>query len=113
LFVMPTRRAGRSVEGYGIVYAEAAWYGLPSVAGSDGGSAEAVVDGETGCVVAGDDGAAVLHGIERLLSDDAARRRMGEAAQRRVRQQGTWAVRIDDFLAVLDAAGAACRARRA
>ena len=33
LFVMPARRAGRSVEGYGIVYAEAAWYGMPSVAG--------------------------------------------------------------------------------
>ena len=62
LFVMPTRRAGRSVEGYGIVYAEAAWYGMPSVAGAEGGGAEAVVDGETGCVVAGDDEAAVLRG---------------------------------------------------
>jgi phosphatidyl-myo-inositol dimannoside synthase len=113
LFVMPTRRIGRSVEGYGIVYAEAAWYGLPSVAGSDGGSAEAVVDGETGCVVAGDDEAAVLHGIERLLSDDAARRRMGEAARRRVRQEGTWGARIDDFLAALEAADAARRVRRA
>jgi phosphatidylinositol alpha-1,6-mannosyltransferase len=110
---MPTRRIGRSVEGYGIVYAEAAWYGLPSVAGSDGGSAEAVVDGETGCVVAGDDEAAVLHGIERLLSDDAARRRMGDAARSRVRQEGTWGARIDDFLAALEAADAARRVRRA
>ena len=113
LFVMPTRRAGRSVEGYGIVYAEAAWYGLPSLAGAEGGGAEAVVDGETGCVVAGDDEAAVLRGIELLLSDDAARRRMGEAAQRRVRQQGTWAACIEDFLAALKAADAARHARQA
>lgn len=113
LFVMPTRRAGRSVEGYGIVYAEAAWYGLPSLAGAEGGSAEAVVDGETGCVVAGDDEAAVLRGIERLLSDDAARRRMGEAAQRRVRQHGTWAACIEDFLAALKAADTARHARQA
>ena len=113
LFVMPTRRVGRSVEGYGIVYAEAAWYGVPSVAGAEGGGAEAVVDGETGCVVAGDDEAAVLRGIERLLSDDTLRKRMGEAAQRRVRQQGTWAARIDDYLAALSAAGAARHARRA
>jgi phosphatidylinositol alpha-1,6-mannosyltransferase len=113
LFVMPTRRAGRSVEGYGIVYAEAAWYGLPSLAGAEGGGAEAVVDGETGCVVAGDDEAAVLRGIEQLLSDDAARRRMGEAAQRRVRQQGTWAACIEDFLAALKAADAARHARQA
>jgi phosphatidylinositol alpha-1,6-mannosyltransferase len=81
LFVMPTRRAGQSVEGYGIVYAEAAWYGVPSVAGAEGGGAEAVVDGETGCVVAGDDERAVLRGIEQLLSDDAARQRMGQVAQ--------------------------------
>jgi len=113
LFVMPTRRAGRSVEGYGIVYAEAAWYGVPAVAGAEGGGAEAVVDGETGCVVAGDDDAAVLRGIERLLSDDGLRKRMGETAQRRVRQQGTWAARIDDYLAALDAAGAARHAGRA
>ena len=113
LFVMPTRRAGRSVEGYGIVYAEAAWYGLPSLAGAEGGGAEAVVDGGTGCVVAGDDEAAVLRGIELLLSDDAARRRMGEAAQRRVRQQGTWAACIEDFLAALKAADAARHARQA
>ena len=59
LFVMPARRAGLSVEGYGIVYAEAAWYGVPSVAGAEGGGAEAVMEGETGCVVAGDDAAAV------------------------------------------------------
>jgi phosphatidylinositol alpha-1,6-mannosyltransferase len=113
LFVMPTRRARRSVEGYGIVYAEAAWYGVPSVAGAEGGGAEAVVDGETGCVVAGDDEAAVLRGIERLLADDTLRRRMGETAQRRVRQLGTWAARIDDYLAALAAANAARHARRA
>jgi len=113
LFVMPTRRVGRSVEGYGIVYAEAAWYGVPSLAGAEGGGAEAVVEGETGSVVAGDDEAAVLGSIERLLSEDARRRRMGEAAQRRVRQHGTWAARVDDFLAVLDAAHVAHRARRA
>jgi glycosyltransferase involved in cell wall biosynthesis len=72
-----------------------------------------VVEGETGSVVAGDDEAAVLGSIERLLSEDARRRRMGEAAQRRVRQHGTWAARVDDFLAVLDAAHVAHRARRA
>jgi phosphatidylinositol alpha-1,6-mannosyltransferase len=113
LFVMPTRRVGRSVEGYGIVYAEAAWYGVPSMAGAEGGGAEAVVDGETGCVVAGDDQAAVLGGIERLLLDDTLRLSMGEAARGRVREQGTWAARIDDYLAALDAAEAGCRARRA
>jgi phosphatidylinositol alpha-1,6-mannosyltransferase len=104
LFVMPTRRAGRSVEGYGIVYAEAAWYGIPSVAGAIGGGAEAVIDGETGYVVSGDDEVAVGAAIGRLLSDDALRRGMGEAARRRVRQQGTWAASVDAYLDALHAA---------
>jgi phosphatidyl-myo-inositol dimannoside synthase len=110
LFVMPARRAGRSVEGYGIVYAEAAWYGIPSVAGAIGGGAEAVIDGETGCVVAGDDEVAAGAAVERLLSDDALRRRMGEEAQRRVRQQGTWAASIDAYLDALHAAAAPSKA---
>jgi phosphatidylinositol alpha-1,6-mannosyltransferase len=110
LFVMPARRAGRSVEGYGIVYAEAAWYGIPSVAGAIGGGAEAVIDGETGYVVPGDDEAAVGAAVERLLSDDALRRRMGEEAQRRVRQQGTWAESIDAYLDTLHAAAAPSKA---
>ncbi len=110
LFVMPARRAGMSVEGYGIVYAEAAWYGIPSVAGAVGGGAEAVIDGETGCVVSGDDEVAVAAAVERLLSDDALRRRMGEAAQRRVRQQGTWAASIDAYRDTLHAAAATSKA---
>ncbi len=107
LFVMPARRAGLSVEGYGIVYAEAAWYGVPSVAGAEGGGAEAVLEGETGCVVAGDDAAAVREGIERLLADDSLRRRMGDAARRRVRREGTWSARIDGFLDALQPPGIA------
>jgi phosphatidylinositol alpha-1,6-mannosyltransferase len=89
------------VEGYGIVYAEAAWYGIPSVAGAIGGGAEAVIDGETGYVVPGDDAVAVGAAVERLLSDDTLRRRMGGEAQRRVRQQGTWAASIDAYLHTL------------
>ena len=63
-----------------------------------------------GCVVPGDDEVAVGAAIERLLSDDALRRRMGEAAQRRVRQQGTWAASIDAYLDTLHAAAAVTKA---
>jgi phosphatidylinositol alpha-1,6-mannosyltransferase len=73
----------------------------------EGGGAEAVLEGETGCVVAGDDAAAVREGIERLLADDSLRRRMGEAARRRVRREGTWSARIDGFLDALQPPGIA------
>jgi phosphatidylinositol alpha-1,6-mannosyltransferase len=40
IFAMPTRREGASIEGFGIVYLEAAWHGCPSLAGRDGGAEE-------------------------------------------------------------------------
>ena len=54
------------------------------MAGASGGSAEAVVDGETGLVVADpDDVEAVREAVGRLVDDGAARARMGGAARRR------------------------------
>jgi len=71
-------------EGFGIVFLEAAAAGVPSIAGLSGGSAEAVVDGETGVVVheprSVDE---VTEALLRFLDDPAARARMGQAARRR------------------------------
>ena len=77
------RWGGLEAEGYGIVFVEAAACGVPSVAGRSGGSAEAVVDGETGLVVEPRDVGAVRDALERLLRDDALRARMGAAARAR------------------------------
>ncbi|NBU37734.1 MAG: glycosyltransferase, partial [Actinobacteria bacterium] len=46
------RWGGLEQEGFGIVFVEAAACGTPQIAGDSGGSAEAVVDGETGFVMA-------------------------------------------------------------
>jgi len=74
-------------EGFGIVFLEAAAAGVAQVAGRSGGADEAVVDGETGLVVAdpGDPGA-VAHALRELLGDGDRRRRMGRAARLRVEQ---------------------------
>ena len=77
------RWGGLEAEGYGIVFVEAAACGVPSVAGRSGGSAEAVVDGETGLVVEPRDVGAVRDALARLLRDDALRARMGAAARAR------------------------------
>ncbi len=79
-----TRWLGLEQEGFGIVFMEAAASGVPQVAGTSGGAAEAVEDGETGVVVRrpGDPGA-VAEALRKLLVDPALRRRMGVAARRR------------------------------
>lgn len=46
VFVMPSRK-----EGFGIVFIEAAWYGLQVIAGNKDGSKEAILYGEMGILV--------------------------------------------------------------
>jgi len=78
------RWAGLEQEGFGIVFLEAAACGVPAVAGRSGGSAEAVLDGATGIVVDGSkDVVAVAAAIDRILTDDPLRARLGSAARRR------------------------------
>ena len=98
---MPVRRVGASVEGFGIVYAEAAWRGVPSLAGAEGGASDAVLDGKTGLVRRGDDAEAVPEALSTLLADDGLRARMGEAARRRAREELVWSHALPRYLAAL------------
>lgn len=79
-----------NVEGFGISFVEAAASGVPSVAGDSGGVRSAVLDGETGIVVAPEDDARVAGAIRRLLNDDQLRRRMGAAARMAAVQRFNW-----------------------
>jgi phosphatidyl-myo-inositol dimannoside synthase len=79
-----SRWAGLEQEGFGIVFLEAAAAGVPSVAGDSGGSAEAVVDGETGFVMRDpSDVDTVARAIERLICDPGLASRQGQAARNR------------------------------
>ena len=98
VFAMPVRREGQSVEGFGLTYLEAAWFGVPSLAGRDGGAADAVLDGKTGLVCDGADQGDVTRGLLSLLGDAALRKRLGAAAQERVKRELTWPVTIHRYL---------------
>jgi phosphatidylinositol alpha-1,6-mannosyltransferase len=79
-----SRWGGLEQEGFGIVFLEAAAAGIPSVAGDSGGSAEAVIDGETGLVLKDpSDPTALAEAIGQLLSDPARASRQGQAARHR------------------------------
>ena len=88
LFVMlPTpEQSAREVEGYGMVYLEAALHALPTVAWRTGGVEEAVIQGETGLLVDEGDAEAALQAILSLLADETQRRQMGHNAHTRARQ---------------------------
>ncbi len=91
LFVMPSRHIpGESVEGFGIVYAEAGYYGLPVIGGRAGGVPEVVLDGRTGLLVDPENPADIAAAIVSLLEDPAWRRELGAAGRTRVHEDLTW-----------------------
>lgn len=97
LFVLPVRESERDVEGYGIVFLEAALARLPVIAGKTGGILEAVKDGVTGVLVEPDNTIELAKTIESLLDDPDLRRRMGEAARDRVLKDFRWEDRWKRF----------------
>jgi phosphatidylinositol alpha-1,6-mannosyltransferase len=103
VFAMPCRSrwAGLEVEGFGIVFLEAAASGKPVVAGRSGGAEEAVVDQETGLLAEGREPKAVALAVASLLSAPDVAKRMGRAGRRRVEEGLTWARQTERLVAVL------------
>ncbi len=84
-FIMPSSR-----EGFGIVFLEAALFGKPSIGGKQGGTPEVVEDGVTGALVDREDVSGLARSVVRMLSDQAERARMGEAARERLLERFTY-----------------------
>lgn len=101
LFVLPGRREGDDVEGFGIAFIEAAWFGLPAIAGRDGGAPEAVIDKLTGLTCRGEDEESVYATICRVLDDEDLRRRLGENAKDRARDF-LWPKVINKYISLLN-----------
>lgn len=99
VFAVPTRSrfGGLDIEGFGMVYLEAAAAGLPAVAGRNGGVEDAVVDQETGLIVDGNNSAAVAAAVRRLLDDPAEAQRMGARARERAVREFSWDVIASKF----------------
>ncbi len=90
LFVMACRDrwAGLEQEGFGVVFLEAAACGIPQIAGSSGGSHEAVADGISGLVLENSsDPAELAAKISYFLDNPEIRSQMGSAARHRAEQE--------------------------
>jgi phosphatidylinositol alpha-1,6-mannosyltransferase len=92
VFAMPcrTRGKGLDVEGFGLVFLEAAATGLPVVAGDSGGARETVRPGDTGELVDGRDVAAVARTVLALLTDPDRAAAMGDRGRRWMQQDWSW-----------------------
>lgn len=107
VFVMPSRddRTSGHAEGFGIVYLEAAVAGVPSIGARTGGIPEAIVDGETGLLVAPDAPEALADAVIQMLTDEHRRRQFGDRAEERALREFTWDAQVDrlhDWLSELE-----------
>ncbi len=95
VLVLPAIEVEGDVEGFGIVFLEAALFGVPAVSTRTGGIPDAVVDGETGVLVEPGDWEAYAAAVGELLADEARRRSLGERARQRAASKYDWR-RISD-----------------
>ncbi len=96
----PVTAADGGFEGFGIVYLEAAASATPAVGTTGCGAEDAIVDGETGFLVAPEAGA-VGAALERLLEDEALRRRLGQGGRAHA-QASSWEDNARRVLALYD-----------
>lgn len=76
LFAMPSRQ-----EGFGLVYAEAMWHGLPCIGSTSDAAQEIIRDGQSGALVPFGDPVRLAEKIIELLDDPTRLERMGEFAR--------------------------------
>lgn len=90
IFVMPSRELENgSVEGFGIVYLEAGFYGLPVIGGNSGGIPDAIVHERTGLLVDPEDPKKIGDAMLELASDPDLARKYGTTGQKRVKSNFT------------------------
>lgn len=97
VFVMPCEQLGGDVEGFGMVFLEAASYGLPVVAGRSGGALETVHHGYGGFIVEPDSTEELYQSLVRLLTDDTFAHRLGLYGQEWSKKHFKWEREIAKF----------------
>ena len=69
IFVMPSIIRKKSVEGFGIVYLEAAQYGIPSLGGKDGGASDAIDHNKTGLICDGNNLEDIYSSLDSMIEN--------------------------------------------
>lgn len=102
LMVMPTldETKNRSIEGFGIAYLEAAFFGIPSIASNVGGTPEAVINGSTGLIIENMD--QLFPTMKSILNDKEKRQSLGKAAKQRSIKNFDWNDVIKKYILVFN-----------
>jgi phosphatidylinositol alpha-1,6-mannosyltransferase len=87
VFIMPSVEIENKVEGFGIVFLEAAMRGKASIGTHHGAVPEVIIDGITGLLARAGDSTDLLEKILAMYSQPGETQRMGMAAERRAKSE--------------------------
>ncbi|MBI3772187.1 MAG: glycosyltransferase family 4 protein [Gammaproteobacteria bacterium] len=90
IFAMPNREIDGDIEGFGMVFLEAAACRKPVLAGISGGTGAAVEHGVTGLRIEGNSTDDVAEGLAKILGDDEYAMKLGQNGYERAHQQFSW-----------------------
>jgi phosphatidylinositol alpha-1,6-mannosyltransferase len=99
VFAMPSRQ-----EGFGLVYAEAMWHGLPCIGSTSDAAGQVIRSGETGLLVPYGDVRALEAALCDLLARPERAAQMGAAGRRRALEEFAYPRFRRDLLAALELA---------
>jgi phosphatidylinositol alpha-1,6-mannosyltransferase len=105
LMVMPTidESAKSSIEGFGIAYIEASFYGIPSIASNIGGTNEAVLHNKTGLIISNID--ELYNSLKELLCNQNKLKKLGENAKMRAESDFIWSKIVKKYLYIINKIG--------
>jgi len=97
LFVMTPHLDRESVEGFGMVFIDAAFHGLATLGTDTGGITDAIIDGKTGLIAKTSDLKDITSKIDDLLSNDEKRNCLGKAGLANAQENFTWVRKVEEY----------------
>tara|TARA_Y200000002_G_scaffold301113_1_gene256207 strand:- start:63 stop:1112 length:1050 start_codon:yes stop_codon:yes gene_type:complete len=98
IFIMTPTAVGESVEGFGMVFIDAAFHGIASIGTYSGGISDAVIDGKTGLLCKEGDQEMITENIEKLLINKELRNKLGENGKKRALDEYSWNSKVIEYL---------------
>lgn len=101
VFMLPTLNLGADIEGYGIVYLDAAYFHLPIIAGQHTSAEEILQHEVSGLLVDSTSLEAITSNLQYLLDHPEVRQQLGEAAYNHLQTLPDWTAKANQLNAIL------------
>lgn len=101
LFVMTPHLDKESVEGFGMVFIDAAFHGLATIGTDTGGISDAIIDGKTGLIAKTSNLKDITSKIDDLLCNDKKRNSLGEAGLANAIGKFTWERKVEEYFSLM------------